>query len=127
MSSQTMTSPRALTGAQRDKLRKRLEFDMEDLHSQQDLLRLQIESANESRRGVATDESEDPEGSSLAFERAQAASLLEQSIRHSLEISHALGKLDAGTYGTCERCESHIAQARLDARPAAALCIRCAS
>ena len=53
--------------------------------------------------------------------------MLEQSIRHSLEMSRALGKIDAGTYGQCERCREHIAYARLDARPAAALCISCAS
>jgi RNA polymerase-binding transcription factor DksA len=127
LSDPSRPAARALTVSQREKLRLRLESDLDDLHGQQETFRSQIETANESRRGVPTDESEDPEGSSLAFEQAQASSMLEQSIRHSLEISHALGKIDAGTYGTCERCESPIAHARLDARPAAALCIACAS
>ncbi|CAN5631645.1 hypothetical protein BH10ACT7_BH10ACT7_16710 [soil metagenome] len=127
LSDPSRPAARALTPAQRDKLRVRLEHDLEDLHGQQEIFRSQIDTAKESRRGVPTDESEDPEGSSIAFEQAQAVSMLEQSIRHSLEISRALGKIDAGTYGTCEECESPIASARLDARPAAALCISCAS
>ena len=126
-STASATTARALTAQQRERLRVRLESELEDGHEQQDRLRALIDSTTQSRRGVGTDESEDPEGGSLAFEKAQATSLLEQSIRHSLEISHALGKLDADTYGTCERCDQMIAYARLDARPSAALCIRCAS
>jgi RNA polymerase-binding protein DksA len=43
------------------------------------------------------------------------------------EIEHALAKLDAGTYGVCEECGGPIAEARLEAKPAARLCITCAS
>jgi DnaK suppressor protein len=43
------------------------------------------------------------------------------------EIEHALDKLDAGTYGVCEECGGPIAEARLEAKPAARLCITCAS
>jgi DnaK suppressor protein len=43
------------------------------------------------------------------------------------EIEHALTKLDAGTYGVCEECGGPIAEARLEAKPAARLCITCAS
>lgn len=126
-SNQSTPTNRALTAQQRERLRARLESDLEDGHEQQDRLRALIDATTESRRGVGTDESEDPEGGSLAFEKAQASSLLERSIRHSLEISHALGKLDADSYGTCEDCGQFIPYARLDARPSAALCIRCAS
>lgn len=43
------------------------------------------------------------------------------------EVEDALGKLDAGTYGKCEACGGPIASARLEAKPAARLCIECAS
>ncbi len=43
------------------------------------------------------------------------------------EIEDALGKFDAGTYGLCESCGNQIAEARLEAMPAARLCINCAS
>ena len=43
------------------------------------------------------------------------------------EIEDALAKFDAGTYGQCESCGNQIAEARLEAMPAARLCIDCAS
>ncbi len=43
------------------------------------------------------------------------------------EVEDALGKLDAGTYGACESCGQEISAARLEAKPAARLCITCAS
>lgn len=41
-------------------------------------------------------------------------------------VKRALARIQDGTYGTCVRCGAEIAQARLDARPEAALCIDCA-
>jgi len=38
-----------------------------------------------------------------------------------------LARLAAGSYGVCERCGQPIGEARLAARPAAVLCIGCAS
>jgi DnaK suppressor protein len=43
------------------------------------------------------------------------------------EVEDALAKLDDGTYGRCESCSGAIADARLAAKPAARLCIGCAS
>ena len=42
-------------------------------------------------------------------------------------VDHALTKLEAGTFGTCERCGEPISPARLEAMPAARYCINCAS
>ena len=41
-------------------------------------------------------------------------------------IRGALDRLDAGTYGTCVRCEGTIAPGRLVIIPEAALCTACA-
>jgi RNA polymerase-binding transcription factor DksA len=43
------------------------------------------------------------------------------------DIDNALTKIDAGTYGQCEECGKPIGDARLEAMPAARLCIACAS
>jgi DnaK suppressor protein len=76
---------------------------------------------------VATDDEHDPEGATIAFERAQVAALLGQAEQHLADLDHAVSRLDQGSYGRCERCGRPIAAARLAARPAARTCIRCAS
>jgi RNA polymerase-binding transcription factor len=81
----------------------------------------------ESSAGVATDDEHDPEGQTIAFERAQAAALLEQARARLEDVDAAVVRLNAGTYGICERCEQPIAPERLEARPAARTCISCAS
>jgi DnaK suppressor protein len=42
-----------------------------------------------------------------------------------LMIERALGKITEQTYGQCEGCGEEIGEARLKARPFAALCIDC--
>lgn len=42
-------------------------------------------------------------------------------------IAAALERLAAGDYGFCLRCDEPIARARLEADPAATLCVGCAS
>ena len=42
------------------------------------------------------------------------------------EIDRALVKLEAGQYGRCEQCGKDIPQSRLEALPAAAMCMVCA-
>lgn len=41
------------------------------------------------------------------------------------DVQRALAKLDDGTYGTCEACHARIAEARLQALPAARFCVTC--
>jgi len=72
------------------------------------------------------DDEHDPEGSTIAFERAQVAALLAQAQAHRTEVTGALERLDAGGYGCCERCGAAIAPERLLARPTARTCIQCA-
>ena len=44
-----------------------------------------------------------------------------------LQIRAALGRLDAGTYGSCASCGGDIAKRRLEALPIATKCIACAA
>ena len=73
------------------------------------------------------DDEHDPEGATIAFERSQIGSLVKQVQHHLAEVDDAIARLDAGTYGVCERCGSPIGAERLEALPAARTCIRCAS
>lgn len=41
------------------------------------------------------------------------------------KIQEALGRLEAGTFGTCTSCSRPISSARLRARPVTDLCIDC--
>src|SRR5262249_14969272 len=41
------------------------------------------------------------------------------------DVDRALERLDAGTYGICERCDRPIARARLEALPFVTFCIDC--
>jgi DnaK suppressor protein len=43
------------------------------------------------------------------------------------QIDDALERIDAGTFGECERCGNDIGHGRLKAMPTAALCIECAT
>ncbi len=121
------TTAPSLTRAQTTRLRTRLERDLEsELAHTRDISR-QMASFLESRRDTATDDEHDPEGPTLAFERAQAHAILRQTQLHSIEISTALQRLTDSTFGTCVRCKSAIGFARLEARPSTPYCIRCAS
>jgi DnaK suppressor protein len=81
----------------------------------------------ESSAGVATDDEHDPEGATIAFERAQLAALIDQAQGHLGELDDALDRLRQGSYGRCERCGQPVAAGRLAARPAARTCITCAA
>jgi len=49
-------------------------------------------------------------------------------IKHEIaSTERALERIEAGTYGECLNCGAPIAAGRLDARPEASLCIKCAS
>lgn len=76
--------------------------------------------------GSNADDEHDPEGSTIAFERSQVASLLGQTLRRLDDIDAALARLDDGTYGTCRGCGVDIPAGRLEARPVARTCVDCA-
>ena len=81
----------------------------------------------EASEGSNADDEHDPEGATIAFERSQVDALARQAREHLREIDAALARLDAGDYGTCERCGRPISAGRLEARPTARTCIDCAA
>ncbi len=77
--------------------------------------------------GSNADDEHDPEGTTLAFERAQVDALLDAAQRHLTDLDAALARVDDGTYGVCAVCGEPIPAERLAARPATPTCVRCAS
>jgi DnaK suppressor protein len=63
----------------------------------------------------------------VTAERGEVEALAGTLLETLQDIEDALAKFEAGTYGTCERCGNEIQPARLEAMPAARLCITCAS
>jgi DnaK suppressor protein len=86
-----------------------------------------LETIMEASRLVATDDEHDPEGSTIAFERSQTTTFLEDARKHLADLDSALARLDAGDYGSCANCGRPIATGRLLARPTARTCIDCAT
>ena len=65
--------------------------------------------------------------SQVTAERGEIDALAGSLTETLRDVDDALAKLDAGTYGQCEQCGGEIGEARLEAMPAARLCITCAS
>jgi len=63
----------------------------------------------------------------VTAERGEVEALSGQLSETLSDIEDALAKFENGTYGECESCHQRIPEARLEAMPAARLCIQCAS
>src|SRR5881409_1253834 len=67
---------------------------------------------------------ESADAGTATFEREKDLSI-EQNVRDLLQkIDRALGRIDAGTFGVCERCGKTIEKARVKALPYVSLCIK---
>ncbi|MGZ8631245.1 MAG: TraR/DksA family transcriptional regulator [Actinomycetota bacterium] len=101
--------------------------------------RAALEAQREHLRDEIASQGADPDSDELNFvddagfadrshsteERSRAISVV-RALRSNLrDVDRALAKIDAGTYGTCERCGREIGAERLDALPWALLCIDC--
>ena len=85
-------------------------------------------AAIRSARSDANDDDEhDPEGATLSAEWSRAEGLREGAQRELSEIAEAEQRLLEGRYGVCEGCGRDIPAARLHIRPAARMCVSCAS
>jgi DnaK suppressor protein len=67
------------------------------------------------------------DGTNIAVERMTDVAAHTGLQRELLQIGRARAALAAGSYGTCEACGSDIGAHRLEARPAATRCVRCAT
>jgi RNA polymerase-binding transcription factor DksA len=118
----TKTAPTRL-----DEARARLSAERVAAAARIAALERDIATIVDSAKGGATDDEHDAEGATIAFERAQAMALLEETRTQVEALDTALARVDSGSYGSCESCGQDIAPERLAARPSATLCITCAS
>lgn len=63
------------------------------------------------------------DSSQVAAEQGEVRVLAENLRAVLSDVEHALAKLDAGTYGTCETCGQPISEPRLEAMPATRWCV----
>ncbi len=109
------------------KLKHALWIEKADLEEQ--LHQLWSEHQKQSLREVTSELSAyDQHPADLAselMERDTDFAMKEQKRIHLMEIEDALMRMDAGTYGTCERCGQPIPEERLEAYPAAKYCLAC--
>lgn len=80
----------------------------------------------DARAPEQADDEHDPEGATLADDLARLAGLRRAAADELAAVDAARARVDAGTYGMCERCGAPVGAARLAVRPAAARCVRCA-
>ena len=96
------------------------------LEEEQARIRAQLEQMGHGGVGMAFDEGFADSGQVTA-ERGEVEALAGTLLETLQEVEHALAKFDAAEYGMCESCGEPIPEARLEAKPAARLCITCAS
>ena len=59
------------------------------------------------------------------YDRELDSTLEESEGQHLAHVEAALGRIEDGTYGTCENCGNPIGAERLEAMPWVTLCIDC--
>ncbi|WP_265447949.1 TraR/DksA family transcriptional regulator [Flexivirga meconopsidis] len=89
-------------------------------------LRASFDDVVEALRDSNADDEHDPEGRTIAVDRSMIDTLAKDAEAQLAAVDAALARLDAGTYGVCERCGAPIADGRLEARPTATVCTDCA-
>ena len=67
------------------------------------------------------------DAASVTAERTEVLGLVESLKSQLDDVDAALAHIEAGTYGTCDRCGNEIGADRLEFRPASILCVECKS
>jgi RNA polymerase-binding transcription factor DksA len=97
------------------------------LEEERDGLRRQLDDLGFGDAGGLSYDSNFADTSQVTAERGEAEALAAELKEALEEVEAAILRLAAGTYGFCERCGKEISPARLEAMPAARLCIADAS
>lgn len=115
-----------LSPSERATIQELLDADKKQTTARVAMLRGDLDEIVSSSALTGADDEHDPEGSSTAFERAHAQSLLDQALNHLGELDLAAERLHDGSYGICVKCGRHIPVERLMILPAARTCVTCA-
>jgi RNA polymerase-binding transcription factor DksA len=109
-----------------DELRAAIESERSHLRNHVLALRRNFDAIVEGAELTSTDDEHDPEGTTIAYERAQVAALLQQAQRDLDALDEALVRLDDGSIFVCANCGDTIPVERLLALPTTRRCVRCA-
>lgn len=104
---------RGLLAQERERLQG-LKEELDDVRaeSQEDSLQ-ELSSYDQHQADVATE----------TFDREKDLTILDSIEGELADVEHALRRLDAGTYGSCEACGRPIPDERLEALPATRFCL----
>ena len=83
--------------------------------------------AQEREPGDVQFDEESGEGGTVTVDRERDLALSAQALAAVEEIDDAMARIEAKTYGACERCHQPIPKTRLRALPYARLCVACKS
>jgi DnaK suppressor protein len=117
-----MTRRKQLTKSQLARIRDELVEERASLLEQVQDLDAEADVKNWREGGFDDDPAD---AGSASFERETAQSLSNHARNLLSQIDDAMRRMDAGTYGTCERCGEAIETERLEALPYATLCMDC--
>jgi RNA polymerase-binding protein DksA len=106
-----------------ESFRGRLEEERGRVAAALDNLRSENEGSLQDEIDVTAADNHLAETASVTLDREMDYSLEENETRLLAAIDEALGRIDDGTYGRCERCGHEIEEERLQALPWATLCI----
>ena len=112
--------------AEIDELRTAVNAALEATEARLLALRREFDEIVESGSLTNTDDEHDPDGATIAYERARTAALLTQAGQDIDRLRRSLDRLDDGDYGLCRSCGQFIGVERLRAQPTAEQCIACA-
>ncbi len=104
--------------------RKRLLEERIRLEASRERRKLSEASERESLAELSVHDQHPADVGTETSEREKDVTILEMIEAQLAEVQYALRRLDEGTYGVCEACGKPIAEARLEARPAARFCVQ---
>jgi RNA polymerase-binding protein DksA len=105
------------------KIRKELVAEIESMQEEYDSSLAELTELQSSSADGAGDDQAD--AGSKTFEREQELSIAANRFDLLSQMQRAVERIDAGTYGYCERCGKPIPRARLQAFPMATLDVEC--
>lgn len=116
-----------LTATQRAELREHLTHERARAAARIAALERDFDTIVTASADAVRDDEHDPEGATIAFERAQVAALLADARTQLAALQRAGQRLDENDVCRCEHCGGPIGYERLLARPATTTCVGCAA
>jgi DnaK suppressor protein len=105
--------------------RKQLNFYKKLLEKERAAILRELAHEHRDYREIAEVPSDVYDRATIDGSKEIAAMLQHEDSQHWLAINTALAKIDAGEYGLCDVCGEPINEARLEAVPTAAFCLKC--